>query len=181
MVLRRTRPRRSRRARFVDDAEDRRGGEEGFADENETRLHHGAQRGTERTAASRADGAQRRRTFVRLRRDVLAFLLDLGHFTSLCFSEARDEQSPHSGADRKYGFLKLSVYTLGVHKTTLVVDDQKLARARKILGTKGIKETIDRALDEVVALASRRRALGRLKSLEGLDLEDPEIMDEAWR
>lgn len=68
-----------------------------------------------------------------------------------------------------------------MHKTTLVVDDEKLARARKILGTKGIKETIDRALDEVVSLASRRRALGRLKSLEGLDLDDPEIMDEAWR
>lgn len=68
-----------------------------------------------------------------------------------------------------------------MHKTTLVIDDKKLARVRRILGTKGIKETIDRALDEVVALAARRRALGRLRSLEGLDLDDPDVMDEAWR
>lgn len=80
-----------------------------------------------------------------------------------------------------YGFRAYAVYTQCVHKTTLLVDDKKLERARKILGTKGIKETIDRALDEVVALASRRRALGRLKTMDGLDLDDPEVMDEAWR
>jgi Arc/MetJ family transcription regulator len=68
-----------------------------------------------------------------------------------------------------------------VHKTTLVVDDKKLARAGRILGTRGIRQTIDRALDEVLALDARRRALERLRKLDGLDLGDPTVMAEAWR
>lgn len=68
-----------------------------------------------------------------------------------------------------------------MHKTTLVVDDRKLERARRILGTTGIKDTIDRALDEVLAMDARRRALERLRSLDGLDLHDPSIMTDAWR
>ena len=68
-----------------------------------------------------------------------------------------------------------------MHKTTLVVDDKKLARAGRILGTQGIRETIDRALDEVLALDARRRAIERLRTLEGLDLGDARMMAKAWR
>jgi hypothetical protein len=68
-----------------------------------------------------------------------------------------------------------------MHKTTLVVDDAKLERARELLGTKGIRETIDRALDEVIALDMRRRFADRLRAMEGLDLDDSEVMDQAWR
>jgi hypothetical protein len=68
-----------------------------------------------------------------------------------------------------------------MHKTTLVVDDSKLERARELLGTKGIRETIDRALDEVIALDMRRRFADRLRAMEGLDLDDSEVMDQAWR
>lgn len=67
-----------------------------------------------------------------------------------------------------------------VHKTTLLVDDRKLARARRVLGTVGIKATIDRALDEVIAIDARRRAIERLRRLEGLDLDRPDIMAKAW-
>jgi hypothetical protein len=68
-----------------------------------------------------------------------------------------------------------------VHKTTLVIDDAKLERARELLGTKGIRDTIDRALDEVIALDMRRRFADRLRAMEGLDLDDSDVMDRAWR
>jgi hypothetical protein len=49
------------------------------------------------------------------------------------------------------------------------------------LGTKGIRDTIDRALDEVIALDMRRRFADRLRAMEGLDLDDSDVMDRAWR
>jgi Arc/MetJ family transcription regulator len=68
-----------------------------------------------------------------------------------------------------------------MHKTTLVLDDAKLSRVRKMLGTKGIKDTIDRALDEVLALDARRRLIEKMRKMKGMDLDDPKIMARAWR
>ena len=68
-----------------------------------------------------------------------------------------------------------------MHKTTVVIDDAKLRRVRKLLGTSGIRDTIERALDEVLALDARRRLADRLRKMEGIDLDDPEIMSGAWR
>jgi Arc/MetJ family transcription regulator len=44
-------------------------------------------------------------------------------------------------------------------KTQVEVDDAKLAAIRALLGTQTPKATIDAALDEVIALDARRRAL----------------------
>jgi hypothetical protein len=68
-----------------------------------------------------------------------------------------------------------------MHRTTLVLDDRKLAKARRLLGTKGIKETIERALDEVIASEARRRAVEQLRAMKGLELDDPKVMARAWR
>lgn len=69
-----------------------------------------------------------------------------------------------------------------MHKTTLVVDDKKIARARELLGTKGIRDTIDRALDEVLLLAARRRVVEQLRTMEGLDERVlRNVRKEAWR
>ena len=68
-----------------------------------------------------------------------------------------------------------------MHRTTLVLDDRKLAKARRLLRTKGIKDTIEAALDEVIAYEARRRAVDQLRNLEGLDLDDPKVMARAWR
>lgn len=68
-----------------------------------------------------------------------------------------------------------------MHKTTLMLDDAKLRRARRILGTKGIRDTIDRALDEVLAVDARRRLVEKLRTMKGLDLDNAEIMAKAWR
>jgi hypothetical protein len=48
-------------------------------------------------------------------------------------------------------------------KTSLVIDRKEVADAKKILGTKTLAETVDRSLDEVIALAARRRLLERIE------------------
>lgn len=69
-----------------------------------------------------------------------------------------------------------------MHKTTLLVDDAKIARAQKLLGTTGIRDTIERALDEVIAQDARARAVDRLLRLEGLDRDVLlKARHEAWR
>lgn len=62
------------------------------------------------------------------------------------------------------------------------IDPDLLAEARALLGAKTIKETVQRALGELVAAAARRRLVDQLKSSDSLDLSDPDVMrDEAWR
>ena len=69
-----------------------------------------------------------------------------------------------------------------MHKTTLVVDDKKLAKVRRLLGTKGIRDTIDRALDEVIAIQGRRRVIEQLRTMQGLDEKVlRNVRREAWR
>jgi hypothetical protein len=48
-------------------------------------------------------------------------------------------------------------------KTSMVIDRAKVDEAREILGTRTIAETVDAALDEVIALAARRRILERIR------------------
>lgn len=53
-------------------------------------------------------------------------------------------------------------------KTSLVIDREKAAEAKAILGTRTLAETVDRALDEVISLEARRRLFDRiLKSKTG--------------
>jgi Arc/MetJ family transcription regulator len=72
-------------------------------------------------------------------------------------------------------------YTRGVHKTTLEVDEELLARAGAILGTRGLKATVQRALEEIVAREARRRFGQRLQKMDGLELDNRDLMSEAWR
>jgi Arc/MetJ family transcription regulator len=69
----------------------------------------------------------------------------------------------------------------GMHRTTIVIDPKKLAKARRVLGTKGVKDTVERAIDEVIAADLRRQAFERLRRMEGLELDKAEVMAEAWR
>ena len=66
-------------------------------------------------------------------------------------------------------------------KTTLDVDEAKVDAAKQVLGTKTLKDTVDRALDTVLAADTRRRTIDRLRGMDGLDLDKPEVMDAAWR
>ena len=68
-----------------------------------------------------------------------------------------------------------------MRKTSVDIDEALLEEARSLLGTSSLKETIDRALREVVRGAARRREIRALADMEGLDLADARVMAGAWR
>ncbi|HEX3511237.1 MAG TPA: type II toxin-antitoxin system VapB family antitoxin [Solirubrobacteraceae bacterium] len=63
-------------------------------------------------------------------------------------------------------------------RTTLEIDEDVLEKARDLLGTRGIRDTVDGALREIVRREAGRRLIARLKDNE--DLRDPEVMARAW-
>lgn len=68
-----------------------------------------------------------------------------------------------------------------VRKTTLEVDEGLLRRAQEVLGTRGLKATVHRAFEEVLAADARRRTVQQLREMDGLDLDRPDVMAGAWR
>lgn len=62
------------------------------------------------------------------------------------------------------------------------IDEERLTRAQEVLGTSGIKDTVDRALREVIRADLRRRLTERIRSGEGVD-RSPELLEESrrWR
>jgi len=66
---------------------------------------------------------------------------------------------------------------VGVRKTTVAIDEEVLAQARQVLGTSGIRDTIDAALREVVDARPRARHIERLASRSDLE----RLRAEAWR
>jgi Arc/MetJ family transcription regulator len=65
----------------------------------------------------------------------------------------------------------IEMYVLSASKRiTIEMDEQLLAAAQAVLG--GLKETVDRALTEVVRAFRRRALADRLGSGKGLDLDD---------
>jgi Arc/MetJ family transcription regulator len=66
-------------------------------------------------------------------------------------------------------------------KRLVDVDDELLQGAADALGTKTMKETVNRALEEATLIAVRRRHAARLTKMEGIDLAKPRVMRDAWR
>lgn len=69
-----------------------------------------------------------------------------------------------------------------MRRTSVMIDDERLGRAQRVLGTTGVKDTIDRALEEVLRTDLRRRLAERIRSGEGIDRGE-EVLDESrrWR
>ena len=65
------------------------------------------------------------------------------------------------------------------HKTTVEIDTDALSSAEAILGTRGIKETVNRALEEVARRAALERAADYVLAGK-LRLPDEETW-AAWR
>ena len=66
-------------------------------------------------------------------------------------------------------------------KTSVVIDDRLLEQVQDLLGTRSIRDTIDRALREIVRNEARRQEIAALSEMDGLDLANEEIMAGAWR
>ena len=69
-----------------------------------------------------------------------------------------------------------------MRRTTVEIDEERLSRAQKALGTTGITDTIDRALDEVYRAELRRRLAERIRSGVGVDRGE-ELLEASrrWR
>jgi Arc/MetJ family transcription regulator len=65
-----------------------------------------------------------------------------------------------------------------VQRTTVELDPERLAEVRAILGTSGIRDTIDAAFDRVVRQARREALLEQLLAGDGLEL-GPELFAKA--
>jgi Arc/MetJ family transcription regulator len=65
-----------------------------------------------------------------------------------------------------------------VRKTTIEVDELKVARVAATLGTTTLRETVDRSFDAVLAQAARDRLIRRFSAQT--DLADPDVMRRAW-
>ena len=65
-------------------------------------------------------------------------------------------------------------------KRLVDIDDTLLARARELLGAETMKETVNRALSEVINLERRRRLIDRMTADDGIEL-DEKTMRAAWR
>lgn len=65
--------------------------------------------------------------------------------------------------------------------TTIQIDQTKLTRVKRVLGTRTLRETVDRSFDEVLARAAREKSIARLRKMEGLELDKPAVMAKAWR
>lgn len=64
--------------------------------------------------------------------------------------------------------------------TQIDLDQDLLARAARVLGTKTKKDTVNEALRTVVEQEARRRHVDELASGALPDLADPEVMAAAW-
>jgi len=65
-------------------------------------------------------------------------------------------------------------------KRLIDVDDEKLDAVRQLLRTRTLKATVDAALDEVLALDRRRRALLAERGVDAEALADPAKRQAAW-
>jgi len=54
-------------------------------------------------------------------------------------------------------------------RTSIEIDDEKLGRVQGVLGTSGLRDTVEAAFDEVLRSALRRRLADRLRTGEGID------------
>lgn len=71
---------------------------------------------------------------------------------------------------------------MGVRKTSLAIDEEKLAEAQKALGTTGIRDTVDAALDEVVRQRLVKRHLANLADISRSLGDDPDsLRRDSWR
>lgn len=66
-------------------------------------------------------------------------------------------------------------------KTSFEIDTAKVEAAKQVLGTKGLTDTVDTALDEVVKRRGRERLIELLSDPSTSDLADPAVMAGAWR
>lgn len=67
-----------------------------------------------------------------------------------------------------------------MRRTSIELDEAQLKKAQEALGTTGVKDTVERAFEEVIRAELRRRLAERIRSHEGLE-RGPEILEATRR
>jgi Arc/MetJ family transcription regulator len=70
---------------------------------------------------------------------------------------------------------------MGTRKTSVEIDDDLVEQARTILGTHTLKDTIEGALLQVLRHRARQTEVAALRTMDGMELADADVMAEAWR
>lgn len=69
-----------------------------------------------------------------------------------------------------------------MRRTSLEIDEDLLSRTQRVLGTTGVKDTVDRAFEEVLQADLRRRLADRVRSGKGIDRgEEILAASRKWR
>jgi Arc/MetJ family transcription regulator len=67
-----------------------------------------------------------------------------------------------------------------VRKTTIEFDETTEAEVERVLGTRGLKATVDLSFRTVLALKARMEFIDQLRDMEGLELDRPDVLAQAW-
>jgi Arc/MetJ family transcription regulator len=67
-----------------------------------------------------------------------------------------------------------------MRRTSLEIDEELLAQAQRVLGTSGVKDTVDRALDEILRADLRQRLAERIRTGDGIDRSE-ELLEASRR
>ncbi len=70
---------------------------------------------------------------------------------------------------------------MSTRKTSVEINEDLLTSVQRILSTATLKDTIERAFQEIVRAEARREEVEALSTLRGMDLLDEEVMAGAWR
>ena len=68
-----------------------------------------------------------------------------------------------------------------VTKRLIDIDDDLLEEVRSLTGANTMKEAVNGALRHVVEFDLRLRHVRRLLTLDGTDLDNEQLMSDAWR
>ncbi len=70
---------------------------------------------------------------------------------------------------------------MSFRKTSVEINEELLAAVKRLLATRTVKETIEKAFIEVLRAQARQEEVEALSTMRGMDLADPDIMAGAWR
>lgn len=80
-------------------------------------------------------------------------------------------------------YLQLSAFgiLMASRKTSIEIEEELFEETRQILGTTTLKQTVEEAFLRVLREQARREEVEALRTMYGMQLDDPDVMAAAWR
>lgn len=71
--------------------------------------------------------------------------------------------------------------SMASRKTSIEIEEELFEETRQILGTATLKQTVKEAFLRVLREQARREEVEALRTMRGMELDDPDVMAAAWR